>query len=208
MQRNLLSAVSAAALSLALLGAAPAYPQDDTTARGLAVLGMQAPLDTLSTEQVGQIQNVLSSTENDEVKRQRIKEILGNEATATGRLGVGQLQASVSSDLAALGIDTSGVNSLTLTQLAEIEGAMSTNDPDDIKKAKVGEIMGGEAINTGRLGVTQLRDSAAGDLAKLGVDPDDIDALTLSQLAQIENVVSSGATDAEKKAQVTTILAQ
>jgi len=31
-QRNLLSAVSAAALSLALLGAAPAYPQDDTTA--------------------------------------------------------------------------------------------------------------------------------------------------------------------------------
>ena len=85
---------------------------------------------------------------------------------------------------------------------------MSTNDPDDIKKAKVGEIIGGEAINTGRLGVTQLRDSAAGDLAKLGVDPDDIDALTLSQLAQIEHVVSSGATDAEKKAQVTTILAQ
>jgi hypothetical protein len=209
-KRSLFSAASAAALSLALLSAGPVASQgfDDTTARGLAVLGISTPpVETLSTDQVAQIQNVINSTDNDETKKDRIKQILGNQATNTSRLGVAQLQDSVAADLAQLGIDASAVPSLTLTQLAQIEAAMSTNDTADIKKAKVGEIIGGEAVHTGRLGVAQLKDSTAADMARIGVDTEVLDSLTLAQIARIENVMSSAGTDAEKKAQVETIIA-
>jgi hypothetical protein len=210
-KRTLLSAVSAAALSLSLMNGMPAAGQglDDAAARGLAALGVQAPaLATLTTEQVAQIQNILSSTDTDETKRARIQEVLGNEATATGRLGVAQLQDSVSAEMASLGLDTSMVPSLTLTQLAQIEAAMSTNDADDIKKAKVGEIIGGEAVATQRLGVQQLKDSTAADMARLGIDTEGLDSLTLAQIAQIENVMSSAGTDEEKRAQVGRIMAE
>ena len=47
---------------------------------------------------------------------------------------------------------------------------MSGDDPDDVKKLRVEEIIGGEATATGRLGVAQLQDLVGADLAKLGVD--------------------------------------
>ena len=47
---------------------------------------------------------------------------------------------------------------------------MSGGDPDDVKKMRVEEIIGGEATATGRLGVAQLQDSVGADLAKLGID--------------------------------------
>jgi hypothetical protein len=209
-RRNLFSAVSAAALSLALVAGAPAIGQglDDAAARGLAQLGIQAPpTESMSTEQVAEIQNVLSSTDTDDVKRARIQEILGgSEATATGRLGVRQLQSSVGADLASIGIDTSGLDMLTLGQLAQIENVMAGSDPDDIKKMRVEEIIGGEATATGRLGVAQLQDSVGADLAKLGIDAEGVDGLTLSQLGQIENIVSSSATDDEKRSQIELIM--
>lgn len=141
-------------------------------------------------------------------KRAGIRQVLGDQATATGRLGVAQLQDSVSADLASLGVDASGVPALTLTQLAQIEAAMSTNDADDIKKARIGEIIGGEAVATGRLGVRQLKDSTAADMAKIGVDTEALESLTLAQIAQIENVMSASGTDAEKQAQVERIIAE
>jgi hypothetical protein len=98
------------------------------------------------------------------------------------------------------------VDSLTLSQLAQIENVMSGNDPDDVKKLRVEEIIGGEATATGRLGVAQLQDSVGADLAKLGIDADGVESLTLTQLGQIENVVSSGATDDEKRAQIEMIM--
>jgi len=202
------SFASATVLAAALLGT-PLMAQgyDDATAAGLAKLGVHAPLDAMSPEQQAQIQNVLASSAADDGKRSQIEAILGNEATATGRLGVGQLQSSVGSDLAQLGIDADGIDMLTLGQLAQIENVMAGNDSDDVKKMRVEEIVGGEATATGRLGVAQLQDSVAADLAKLGVDAGAVDALTLSQLAKIENVVASGATDSEKRAQIDTIIA-
>ena len=210
MKRTVISVGTAAALALALIGtplAAAGF--DDATAAGLAKLGIQAPpVDSLSVEQQAQIQNVLASSDTNEAKRAQIDLILGEQATATGRLGVGQLRSSVSADLARMGIDASGVDSLTLSQLAQIENVMAGGETSDVKKMRVEEIVGGEATATGRLGVSQLQDSVAADLAKLGIDAEGVETLTLSQLAQIENVVGSSAADSEKRAQIDTIMAQ
>ena len=73
MKRRVSSTVSAAALALAL-GATPLFAQgfDDATAAGLAKLGIQAPpVETLSTEQQAEIQNVLASTDTDEPSASR-----------------------------------------------------------------------------------------------------------------------------------------
>lgn len=200
--------VSAVALSLALL-AAPAFAQglSDAAAAGLAKLGIQAPT-VLTTEQAAQINNVLGSSDSDTTKRMHIETILGNQATATGRLGVRQLQDSVSADLAALGVDTEGVEMLTLAQLGQIQNITSTSDSDDVKKMHVEEVMGGQATATGRLGVTQLQDSAAADLAALGVDAEVVETLTLSQLGQIENVMASSDTDDAKRMQIEKIVSE
>jgi hypothetical protein len=207
--KRYLSAISAAAVAVAL--SAPAFAQglDDATAAGLAQLGIQAPaVETMTVEQVAQIKNVLSSTDANDVKRMRIEEIIGGEASATGRLGVGQLQDSVGRDLAAIGVDASNVDMLTLSQLAQIENVMASSDTDDVKKLRVEEIIGGEATATGRLGVRQLQDSVAAGLASLGIDAEVVETLTLSQLGQIENVMASSSSPDEKKAQVDRIIAE
>lgn len=202
------SIASAAALALAL-ASTPLFAQgfDDATAAGLAKLGVQAPaVEALSVEQRAEITNVVNSTDPDDIKRQRIALILGEEGSGVGRFGVGQLQSSVGAELAQIGIDASQVDSLTLSQLAQIENVMSGQDSDDVKKMRVEEIIGGEATATGRLGVAQLQDSVGADLAQLGIDADGVDSLTLSQLGRIENVVSSGATDDEKRSQIELIM--
>ncbi len=209
MKRNLITAASAAALSLALVTGAPAMAQgtDDAVASGLAALGVDAPA-TMTTDQVSQIQNVLSSTDMDTTKRQRIQQILGNQATATGRLDVNMLRDSVESDLADIGVDADNVDMLTVGQLAEIENVMSGGDSQDVQRARVKEIMGNEATATGRIGVSQLQDSVSTDLASLGVDTEGVDMLTLSQLGQIENVMSSSDTDQIKRGRIEQIMAQ
>ncbi len=209
MTRFTVSTLSAAALSIALF-AAPAFSQGftDSAAANLAKLGVQAPVESLTNDQVAQITNVLSSTDTDSAKKMRIENILGtNEATATGRLGVAQLRSSATSDLASLGIDASGVDMLTLSQLGQIQNVVSSNENQELKKKHVMGILGNEATETGTLGVTQLQDSAAADLASIGVDTEQVQMLTISQLGQIENIMSSNETDASKRAQVEKILA-
>ncbi len=209
MSRFGFSTVSAAALSLALL-AAPAFSQGftDAAAAGLAKLGVQAPTESLTTEQVAQITNVLGSSEADSAKKVQIERILGtNEATATGRLGVGQMRSSATSDLAQLGV-RADVDTLTLSQLGQIQNVVASSDATSVKKQRVEGILGNEATATGRLGVSQLQDSAATDLAAIGVDAERVETLTISQLGQIENVMASAGSDADKRAQVEKIIAE
>jgi hypothetical protein len=209
-KRTVFSSVSGAALALALI-AAPAFSQgfEDAAAAGLARLGIQAPpIESLTTEQVAEITNVLNSTVADSDKRSQIELILGEEATATGRLGVGQLRSSTAAGMAALGMDTEVIDTLRLSQLAEIENVLSGSEADDVKRMRIEEIVGGEATATGRLGVSQLQSSAAADLAALGVDAEAVEMLTVSQLAQIENIMNSDMTDDEKRAQVQKIVGE
>jgi hypothetical protein len=210
MNRKLYSAASAAALSVMLM-ASPAFTQgfSDAAASGLARLGYQAPpVESMSAEQIAQITNILNSQDDDTVKRTRIDLIMGETATATGRLGVAQMRDSAAADMARIGIDTEVVDSLTMSQLGQIENVMAGADSDDTKKMRVEEIIGGEATATGRLGVSQLQDSAAAELAALGVDAEMVESLTVSQLGQIENIMSSSADDSSKRAQVEKILAE
>lgn len=209
MSRFGLSTVSAAALS-ALLLTAPAFAQGftDAAAANLAKIGVDTPpVETLTTEQVAQITNVLASSVSDQDKKMQIQNILGNEATATGRLGVAQMRSSATSDLAQLGIRTD-VEMLTVSQLSQIENVVSSNMSTSVKKQHVEDILGNEATATGTLGVSQLQDSAAADLASLGIDAEQVDTLTISQLAQIENVMGSSATDDSKRAQIEKIVAE
>jgi hypothetical protein len=210
MSRLGLSTVSAAALSFALL-AAPAFSQGftDGAEAGLAKLGIQTPpAESLTTEQVGQITNILNTSEPDSQKRMQIEEILGmSEATATGRLGVAQMRSSATSDLAQLGVQAD-VETLTLSQLGQIQNVVASSDNNSVKKQRVEEILGNEATATGRLGVGQLQDSAAADLAAIGVDAEMVEMLTISQLGQIENVMNSSVSDSDKRAQVEKILAE
>jgi hypothetical protein len=203
------STVSAAALSLAL-AAAPAFSQgfSDSAAAGLARLGIQAPVESLTNDQIAQITNILASSDTDAIKKSHIATVLGeNEATATGRLGVAQLRSSAPSDLAQLGI-RADVDTLTLSQLGQIQNVVASGDTTDVKKQRVEGILGNEATATGRLGVSQLQDSAAADLASIGVDAEAVETLTISQLAAIENIMSSGATDDSKRAQVQKIISE
>jgi len=108
----------------------------------LAKLGIDAgAVDMLTMSQLAQIENVMAGADTDDVKRMRVEEIVGGEATATGRLGVTQLQDSVSADLSKLGIDASGVGMLTLAQLGQIENVMGSSATDDEKRAQIGTIM-------------------------------------------------------------------
>lgn len=200
---------TAFAVSLALL-AAPVSAQgfSDSAAAGLAKLGISAPVDSLTNDQVAQITNILASSDTDAIKKSHIESVLGrNEATATGRLGVAQMRSSATSDLAQLGIQAD-VDTLTLSQLGQIQNVVASNDSTDVKKQRVEGIIGNEATATGRLGVGQLQDSAAADLAAIGVDAEAVEMLTISQLAQIENVMGSNATDDSKRAQVEKIIAE
>lgn len=210
MSRLGFSTVSAAALSLAL-AAAPVYAQgfSDAAQAGLAELGIRVPVESLTTEDVAQITNVLNSTDADSIKRDRIEGILGqNQATATGLLGVAQMRDSAAANMSALGMDSSVVDSMTLAQLGQVENVFSSTDSNDIKRARIEEIVGGEATETGRLGVSQLQDSVSADLASIGVDTENVDMLTVSQLGQIENVFASTDTDDIKRARIEEIMAQ
>jgi len=167
------------------------------------------PPDSLTDAQILQIMNVLSSSDGSDRKREHIQTIIGeNEASGVGggKYGIGQLRSSVGADLAALGVDASGVDSLTLSELAQIENITGSKATNETKKAQIAEVMGNEATATGRLGVKQLSDSTKADLAKIGVDAEAVDMLTLSQIAQIENVMSSSESDGAKADQVKTII--
>ncbi len=170
MRRILLAAVSATALAGGFIAATPtpvmaqmmAQQLQDSVTNGMAKLGMDTtPVDMMTLRQLQQIELTLSRTDDDEVKRGAIEEIMGDtsmmstggmgmqssDGMATGGLssmaGDGQLEQMVRTDLAQLGIaDEVDVNALTVGQLAQITAAMNTTDDDTIKRERVQSILG------------------------------------------------------------------
>lgn len=211
MRRSHLSILPAAALSVALLsgGAGLAQGLDETTATGLSVLGVQAPVEALSTDQVARIQNVLGSTDDDTTKRERIELILAEtEADPMPGYSVAQLRDSVTADLAGLGFATDDIGYLTLDQMGQIENVVGSGEPRDAQVSRIEQILGNEATATGRIGVAAMQDRVATDLAGLGFSTDGIEMLTLGQLNQIEAVSLSSADDGEKKARIGKIIGE
>ena len=145
MKTRLLTAVSAAALSLTLISA-PAFAQEqqlsDSAMAGMAALGMDTTGLVVTADQAAQIENVLGSTDADSIKKAHIEEIIGGEATATGRLGTDQLRSSAAEGMASLGLDAEVVPTLTVEQLAAIENVTGSQATDDSKRAQINEIVG------------------------------------------------------------------
>ena len=210
MNRRLLTAVSAAALSLSLLAAVPAGAQEqqlsDSAATGMSALGMDTTGVMVTADQAAMIENVLGSTDQDDIKRGRIQQILGNEATATGRLGTGQLRSSVSADMAALGMDTSMIDTLQVEQLAAIENVSGSQYTDDQKRQQITEIVGGNIPGAGAMGAND--DAVMADVASLGIDTSKIGVLSADQMTQIQTVLSGTEADDIKRGRINQIIAK
>jgi hypothetical protein len=82
MKLRTLGVVSAAALSLSLLAAIPASAQsaqlEADVAAQLTELGFNTDEMMVTDEQVLEIENVLNSDDEDDIKRQRVEEIVGH----------------------------------------------------------------------------------------------------------------------------------
>lgn len=210
MNRRILALLTASTVALAAAGgvAAQEAQLSDSAAAGLAALGVQTPEGAaLTDDQAARIENVLGSDDDDQTKIGRIDQILAEPAAAGSASASDNLKASVGADLAALGIDTAGVDSLSFMQLAEIENVTGSQDDDAAKTARIERILAGEMEGQG-MGpdATMLMDAVGADLAALGVEGVDVGALSLTQLAEIENVTGSTDDGADKRARIETIL--
>jgi hypothetical protein len=206
---RLLTAVSAAALSLTLISV-PGFAQEqqlsDSAMAGMAALGMDTTGMMVTADQAAQIENVLGSTDADSIKKAHIEEIIGGEATATGRLGTGQLRSSASAGMAALGLDTEVVPMLSVEQLAAIENVTGSEATDDSKRAQIEEIVGATSSGAGAMGANDAAIMA--DVAALGINTNEIGVLSAEQMTHIQTVLSGEGTSTEKKAQIERIIAE
>ncbi len=208
--------VSAAALVLALGSVAPGIAQEaqlsDSAQSGLIQLGIDAnSVGMITAEQAAQIENVLGSTDSDTIKASRVDVILGHPGDSGGaaKLGVSQLQDSVTTEMNMLGVTTTGVENLKLSELAEIENVVNSSADDASKTARIQEIFGrSEATTPGGWGVPQLQDSVTAEMNQLGIDTTSVDTLTLNKLAQIEGVVNSSDTNQIKRDRIERLLAE
>ena len=209
MKTRLLTAVSAAALSLTLISA-PAFAQEqqlsNSAMAGMAALGMDTTGMVVTADQAAQIENVLGSTDADSIKKAHIEEIIGGEATATGRLGTDQLRSSAAEGMASLGLDAEVVPTLTVEQLAAIENVTGSQATDNSKRAQITEIVGGNVPGAGAMGAND--DAVMADVAGLGINTNEIGVLSAEQMTQIQTVLSGADTDTEKKAQIERIIAE
>jgi hypothetical protein len=209
-RNKLLTAVSAAALSVALMSAAPVMSQEaqlsDSASQGMSALGIDTTGVVVTADQAAQIENVLGSTEDDSLKKAQIAEILGGEATATGRLGTDQLRSSISSEMASLGLDTEVVPMLSVEQLAAIENVTGSTATDDSKRAQINEITGATTAGAGAMGANDP--AVMADVAGLGINTNEIGVLSAEQMTHIQTVLSGSETDSEKKAQIERIIAE
>lgn len=209
MKTRLLTSVSAAVLSLTLISA-PGFAQEqqlsDSAMAGMAALGMDTTGMMVTADEAAQIENVLGSTDADDIKRARIEEIVDGEATATGRLGTDQLRSSAAEGMASLGLDAEVVPTLSVEQLAGIENVISSQATDDSKRAQITEIVGGNMAGAGAMGAND--DAIMADVAGLGINTNEIGVLSAEQMTHIQTVLSGTATDSDKKAQIERIIAE
>lgn len=209
MSNKLLTAVSAAALSLAVMSASPVFSQaaqlNDSATAGMAALAIDTTGLVLTTDQAAQIENVLGSTDADSIKKAHIEEIIGGEATATGRLGTDQLRSSAAEGMASLGLDTEVVPMLSVEQLGAIENVTSSQAADNSKRAQIQAIVGETTAGAGAMGANDA--AVMADVASLGINTNEIGVLSSEQMTQIQTVLSGTAASTDKKGQIERIIA-
>ncbi len=167
MKNRLMTAAAAAALSLSLMGGAASAQElglqqlQDSATTSLAQLGMSTEMvDSLTLEELSQIQAATSGSSSEAGAREQVETILrsaeeriaaGGAVAPTGPVGditAGSLEgdtvvaANVSSYLAQLGINDVDAAALSADQLLQIQALQPLNESDEMKRRRIEEIVG------------------------------------------------------------------
>ena len=131
----------------ATTGAGSEMPQlQDSVRAEMAALGVDtSAVGVLSVEQLGQIENITSSTDDDVLKKQRIEQVLADAGftpvTTTENDPTNGLGGLVGADLARLGMTDVDVSTLPLEKLTLIRGVTSSSDDAVQQRARVERIL-------------------------------------------------------------------
>jgi hypothetical protein len=178
MKLRILTTVSAAALSVALLATA-ASAQDlgqrqlqDSATTTFAQLGLDtAVIDVLTVDELAQIEAVGSGSASDEEKSQQIMVIVADaearmpagSAAPAEDLGLRQLRDSATTLLSQLGMDTAALDALSLDELAQVQAVGSGSATDSEKVGQIERIIAGADARI-MSGDTAAATGAAGDV--------------------------------------------
>jgi len=128
-------------------GAGSEMPRLQDSARTeMAALGVDtSAVGALNVEQLGRIENIASSSDDDLIKKERIERVLAEAgfvaAPTTGDDQSNGLGALVAADLAKLGMTDVDVDGLPLEQLTLIRGVTSSSDDDVEQRARIERIL-------------------------------------------------------------------
>ena len=131
----------------ATTGAGSEMPQlQDSVRAEMSALGIDtSAVGVLSVEQLGQIENITGSTDDDVLKKQRIELVLADAGfapvTTTENDPTNGLGGLVTADLARLGMNDVDVAGLPLEKLTLIRGVTSSSEDAVQQRARVERIL-------------------------------------------------------------------
>lgn len=200
MNRRLVALITASSIAFGVAGGVSAQSMqlEDSVMSGLSQLGVGVPDGVMLTDmQIAEIENVLGSTDDNSDRVARIERILAQGTVSDGGMNTQMLRDSVAISLAAMGYTDVDADMLSLMQVSEIENVTGSSDDATMQKARIDAILGGTMEGVGMShGSRMLMDSVSSDLSSLGVSTDGLEMLSLSQLAEIENI--TGSTDSDE----------
>jgi ethanolamine utilization microcompartment shell protein EutS len=216
---KLLAGASAALLSLSIMSGTPALAQmelQDTVKSQLIALGYLPDDWMISEAQALELQNVVSGADTEDVKRQRIEQIMGDAIaepastmTPTER-AMAALDDTVRTQLIALGFLPDDWM-ISEAQALEMQNVLSGGDTEDVKRQRVEQIMG-DAIaapmpttTPTEQAVAALEESVRTQLIALGFLPADW-TISEGQALELQNVVNSTDSDQLKQDRVKQIM--
>lgn len=219
MNNKVLAAASAALLSAALVVGTPTVAQvqlDDAVSAQLIQLGFTPADWVITQEQALEIMNVVNSTDSDQGKQGRIREIMGDAIVEAGPVGTPAeraavaLEESVSTQLVGLGFTPANWN-ITQDQALQIMNVVNSNESDESKRDQIRQIMGDDIVEAVPAGTPaeraaqELEESVTAQLIALGFQPSDW-VITQEQALELQSVVSSTESDTTKQGQVRQIM--
>ncbi len=118
----------------------------DSVRSEMATLGVDtSAVDVLSVEQLGMIENIASSTDDDVLKRQRIEQVLAEagfpQDDAVASDPTNGLGDAVAAELAKLGMSEVDVGGLPQDKLALIRNVTSSSDDEVQQRARIERIL-------------------------------------------------------------------
>jgi hypothetical protein len=196
MNRNVRAAASAALLSSAVVFAWPAFSQQELrqqVSNQLSEHSIQVEnFDSLSNDQLWQIQLILNTTEGDQDKRVMIDSLLAERDACVGNP---QLRQQVNAQLQEHGIQIDNFDSVSGNELVVLEAVLNTNQSEDEKRAQIERMF---TVDSPIQGSAALRAEVERCVRRLNADVN-LDALTPEELVQIELIAGGSESESAKR---------